>query len=104
MSVAEIRAAVPQLEWQDVMVSRHTGRVFAIRSDGTVPIAGVEFGVDALAHYYEHRLQLDGARDVADAMACERAGLELLTAIESQAGPFTSDPPRTTPPSGGGLY
>jgi hypothetical protein len=103
-SLAEVRAAVPPLEWQDVMVSRLTGRVFSIRSDGTVPIAGVEFGVEALAHYYEHRLQLDGARDVADAAACERAGLELLAAIEAQAGPFTSAAPRTTPASGGGLY
>lgn len=104
MSLDEIRAAVPQLGWQDVMVSRLTGRVFSIRSDGTVPIAGVEFGVEALAHYYEHRLQLDGARDVADAAACERAGLELLAAIEAQAGPFTSDKPRSTPATGGGLY
>jgi hypothetical protein len=104
MSLAEVRAAVPPLEWQDVMVSRLTGRVFSIRSDGAVPIAGVEFGVEALAHYYEHRLQLDGARNVADAAACERAGLELLAAIEAQAGPFTSAAPRTTPASGGGLY
>jgi hypothetical protein len=104
MSLAEVRAAVPPLEWQDVMVSRLTGRVFSIRSDGTVPIAGVEFGVEALAHYYEHRLQLDGARDVADAAACERAGLALLAAIEAQAGPFTSAAPRITPASGGGLY
>jgi hypothetical protein len=104
MSLAEVRAAVPSVEWQDVMVSRATGRVFSMRSDGTVPIGGVEFGVEALAHYYEHRLQLDGAREVADAAACERAALELLAAIDSQAGPFTSTVPRTTPASGGGLY
>jgi hypothetical protein len=104
MSLDEIRAAAPQVEWRNVMVSRYTGRVFSMRSDDKVPIAGVEFEVEALAHYYQHQLRLDGARRVEDAAACERAGLELLTAIESQAGPFTSYPPVTTPSSGGGLY
>jgi hypothetical protein len=41
---------------------------------------------------------------VDDAAACERAGLELLAAIEAQAGPFASDAPISTAPSGGGLY
>jgi hypothetical protein len=104
MSLDEIRAVAPQVEWRNVMVSRYTGRVFSMRSDGTFPIAGVEFEIEAMAHYYEHRLLFEGARRVDDAAACERAGLELLTAIEAQAGPFASDAPLTTPPSGGGLY
>jgi hypothetical protein len=104
MSLDEIRAAAPQIEWRNVMVSRYTGRVFSMRSDGTFPIAGVEFEIGALSHYYEHQLLLEGTRQVDGAAACERAGLELLTAIEAQAGPFASDPPVTTPASGGGLY
>jgi hypothetical protein len=104
MSLDEIRAAAPQVAWRNVSVSRYTGRVFSMRSDATLPLAGVDFEVEAMAHYYRHQLRLDGVRRVADAAACERAGLELLTAIEPQAGPFTSYPPVTTPPSGGGLY
>lgn len=104
MSLDEIRAAAPQVEWRNVSVSRYTGRVFSMRSDDTFPIGGTEFEIEALAHYYEHGLRLEGTRRVEDAAACERAGLELLTAIESQAGPFTSYPPVTTPSSGGGLY
>jgi hypothetical protein len=105
MSLDEIRAAAPQVEkWRNVMVSRYSGRVFSMRSDNRLPIAGVEFEVEALAHYYQHQLRLDGVRRVEDAAECERAGLELLTAIESQAGPFTSYPPVSTPGRGGGLY
>jgi hypothetical protein len=104
MSLEEIRAAAPQVEWRNVMVSPFTGRVFSMRSDDTIPIAGVEFEVAAMAHYYEHELRLEGARRVADAAECERVGLDVLAAIEPQAGPFSSFPPVGTPPSGGGLY
>lgn len=104
MSLDEIRAAVPQMAWRDVNVSRYSGRVFSMRSADMLPIAGVDFEVEAMAHYYRHQLRLDGVRRVDDAAACERAGLEVLTAIESQAGPFTSYPPVITTPSGGGLY
>ena len=104
MSLDEVRAAAPQVGWRNVMVSRYTGRVFSMRSDATFPIGGTEFAIEALAHYYTHGLRLEGTRRVADAAACERAGLDVLTAIESQAGPFTSYPPVSTPGTGGGLY
>ncbi len=99
MSLDEVRAAAPQIAWRDVRVSRLTGRVFSIRSDDTLPIAGIEFEVGALAHYYLHGLSLEGVTRVADAAACEQAGVAVLAALEPQAGPFASHAPRTSPPS-----
>lgn len=101
MSLDETRAAAPQVAWRNVMVSSFTGRVFSMRSEDRVTIAGVEFEVEALAHYYQHGLRLEGAKQVQDAVACERAGIEVLTAIEAQAGPFSSNRPRTRPGTSG---
>ena len=101
MSLDEIRAAAPQVAWRNVMVSPFTGRVFSMRSDDLVTIAGVEFEVEALAHYYQHGLRFEGAKQVQDAVACERAGIEVLTAVEAQAGPFSSNKPRSTPGTSG---
>ncbi len=98
-SLDEIKSAAPQISWRNERVSRFTGRVFSIRSDDTLPIAGIEFEVGALAHYYQHGLSLEGATHVADAAACEQAGVAVLAALESQAGPFASHSPRTVPPS-----
>lgn len=99
MSLDEVKAAAPQISWRNVGVSRLTGRVFSIRSNDTLTLAGVEFEVGALAHYYQHELRLDGATKVADAAACEQSGVAFLAAIESQAGPFASHAPRTSAPS-----
>lgn len=98
MSLDEVKAAAPGATWRDAMVSKVTGRVFAISSVEPVQVAGVDFDVAALAHYYQHGLRFDAAERVKDASACEQSGLALLAAIESQAGPFASDAPRTVPP------
>ena len=99
MSIDEVKAAAPQIAWRNVRVSRFTGRVFSIRSDDTLTIAGIEFEVGALDHYYQHELSLEGATNAADAAACEQAGVAVLAALEPQAGPFASHAPRTSPPS-----
>jgi len=98
MTLDEVKAAAPDATWRDSMVSKFTGRVFALRSVGTVPIHGTEFDVAALAHYYQHGLRFDAAVRVKDATECERTGLALLAAIEPQAGPLESHAPRRIPP------
>lgn len=103
MSLDEVKAAAPQLAWSNVMVSTHTGRVFSMRSDDLLTIGGVEFQVSALAHYYEHGLRFEGVAQASDAAACERIGLDVLTAIEPQAGPLSSLAPRVTPPTNPGV-
>jgi hypothetical protein len=103
MGLDEVRAAAPAMAWRNVMVSRYTGRVFSLRSEDALPIGGVEFEVSALAHYYQHGLRIEGAAQVRDAAECEQVGLGVLTEIESQAGPFASQAPRSTPATGPGL-
>ncbi len=103
MSLDEVRAAAPEMAWRNVMVSRYTGRVFSLRSEDALPIGGVEFEVSALAHYYQHGLRIEGVAQVRDAAECEQVGIGVLTEIESQAGPFASQAPRSTPGTGPGL-
>ena len=103
MDLDEIRAATPGVAWTEQLVSPHSGRVFGLQAPAALQVAGLPLDVVAQVHYYHQHLQFTGRFPAKDAASCEQAALAWLTAIEPQAGPFTSAEPRTTPGTPGNL-
>ena len=103
MNLDEIRAATPGVAWAEQLVSPHSGRVFGLQAPAALQVAGLPLDVVAQVHYYHQHLQFTGRFPAKDAASCEQAALAWLTAIEPQAGPFTSAEPRTTPGTPGNL-
>lgn len=100
----ELRAALPEADWEEVSVSPFSGRVFAIGAKDAIEIGGRRFSVESLQHYHDRRLRLSGAFEMESAADCDKATLEWLTAMEPNIGPFKAGEPRRTEGSGGGLY
>lgn len=103
MSIAELQAAAPAAGWEATQVSPFTQRVWRIRSQQPLEVAGAPFNVQAEVGYYHQRWVLIAPLPPKDAPACEQAMLGVLTALEPQLGPFSSRAPRTTPGRAGNL-
>jgi hypothetical protein len=90
MSVAEIQAAVPGARWEITSKSQYTGRTFRMVAPDALDYGGWRMKIGVRDEKYDRHVELTSRITVADAAACEQAGLTLLTALESSAGPLAA--------------
>lgn len=102
--IADIRAALPDVAWEERARSPFSGRVFGAAADRAVEIGGATFSVEIVESYYDRALVLHGGVEAATVSACDKAVFDFLAALEPGVGPLSGGEPRRTEPTGGGLY
>ncbi len=86
MSLEEIQAAVPDASWQPTSRSKFTGRPFGIVAADAIDFGGQRMEVRVREEKYDRDIVLTSRSTESSAQACERAGLDFLSALESSAG------------------
>ena len=86
MTLAEIQAAVPGANWEITSKSKFTSRPFVIVAKDALDYGGWRMKVEARQEKYDRHVEMSSRQTVADAAACEQAGLALFAELERGAG------------------
>jgi hypothetical protein len=86
MTLAEIQAAVPGASWQVTSKSKFTDRPFVVVAKDALDYGGWRMKVEARQEKYDRHVEFSSRQTVADAAACEQAGLALFAELERGAG------------------
>jgi hypothetical protein len=86
MGLAEIQTVVPGASWEITSRSKFTGRPFVIVAKDALDYGGWRMKVEARQEKYDRHVEFSSRQTVADAAACEQAGLALFSELERGAG------------------
>jgi hypothetical protein len=86
MTLAEIQAAIPGATWEITAKSKFTSRPFVIVAKDALDYGGWRMQVEARQEKYDRHVEFSSRQTVADAAACEQAGLTLFATLEQGAG------------------
>lgn len=86
MTLAEVQAAIPDASWEITSKSRFTNRPFVVVARDALDYGGWRMKVEAREEKYDRHVEFTSRQAVADAAACERAGLALFAELEKGVG------------------
>ncbi len=88
MSLEELRAATPGIEWKTGRPMKYSGQPTEYKADG-VRIADLPFSAEVYArHHGAYGLTLEHASAAQDANECEQSARAVFAVIETQTGPM----------------
>lgn len=88
MSLDEIRAATPDIEWKTGRPMKYSGQPTEYKADGIL-IAGLPFSAEIYArHHGAYGMTLEHASAAQDADQCEQSARAVFAVIEPQTGPM----------------
>jgi hypothetical protein len=92
MRIAEIRAALPTAAWQLVSKSEFSGREFKIAAEDALELGGKRFKVEVHDLPHQWGIGLSAHLPEPNPLACEKAGMAVLAALETGTGTLQGRP------------